>query len=161
MNLFDCETIHITEIYSVEKIQRIRKNVKHQRIRNIFQDLWTRPMKLYFIYPAYKKSISEKHTNTLWKITEDPISTTRSFAVPQDLDMHISANYSKRHLKCHRWSLWQRCGLTTPKNCLSQTVGQFRKLQKLTDGFSNTYYFPNVFKKQTGFSPSQYPVDDI
>ena len=48
-------------------------------------------------------------------------------------------DYAKELLVTNRWSVSEIAGMC---------------------GFSTTYYFSNVFKKQTGFSPSQYPIDD-
>ena len=155
MKLFDCETIHINKIYSVEKYSGFAKPLSTKEYGTFFKTY-----EIVFYLSGIQKDHMQKANEYIIENYKNPDFNYKELCHATGLEYAYFSELFKKTFKMSPVRFVTKMRIDYAKELL---VTNRRSVSEIAEmcGFSNLYYFSNVFKKQTGFSPSQYPIDDI
>ena len=155
MNLFDCEAIHINKIYSVKKYSGFAKPLSPKEYGIFFKTY-----KIVIYLSGIQKRHLQKAHEYIMENYRNPDFDYKGLCHASALEYAYFSELFKKTFKMSLVRFVTKLRIDYAKELLVTNRRSVSEIAEMS-GFSNAYYFSTVFKKQTGFSPSQYPIEDI
>lgn len=155
MNLFDCEAIHINKIYSVKKYSGFAKPLSPKEYGIFFKTY-----KIVIYLSGIQKRHLQKAHEYIMENYRNPDFDYKGLCHASALEYAYFSELFKKTFKMSPVRFVTKLRIDYAKELLVTNRRSVSEIAEMS-GFSNAYYFSTVFKKQTGFSPSQYLIEVI